>query len=347
MGGDCRGIQRESAQDIVRTVVAPGFVDRQNLDGADVVSGGPLDHLRESFGIANAEIMPSAQREEGNKQPCDFFLGIEMHFIGRAVSSLRERLNPGFPPCKGDYFPAWRLRPERGMLDAMKITYYGHACFSVLVGKKTLLFDPFITPNPLASSVDVSSLRPDYILLSHGHSDHVADVEKIAIQSGATLIGNFEVIQWFASKGLTNSHPMNSGGGWNFDFGRVTFTPAIHSSSMPDGSYGGQPGGFLVETPQGSFYYSGDTALTRDIELMASSLKSGPLKFAALCIGDNFTMGVKDAITAADWLGCTKILGVHYDTFPPIVIDHDAAREAFAKQGKTLHLPTPGSVFDF
>lgn len=223
----------------------------------------------------------------------------------------------------------------------MDITYYGHACFSVRVAGKTLLFDPFITPNPLAESVDVTAIKPDYILLSHGHADHVADVEKIALQSGARLIGNFEVIQWFSAQGLTNAHTMNSGGSFLFDFGRVTYTPAIHSSSMPDGSYGGQPGGFLVETDEGAFYYSGDTALTHDMKLVAAA---GTLRFAALCLGDNFTMGVEDAVTAAEWLGCSEILGVHYDTFPPIVIDHEAAKEAFRKKGKKLHLLAPGAA---
>lgn len=222
----------------------------------------------------------------------------------------------------------------------MNVTYYGHACFSVEVAGKTLLFDPFITPNPLAESVDVDAIKPDYILLSHGHADHVADVEKIALQSGAQLIGNFEVIQWFATKGLANGHPMNSGGSHLFEFGRVTYTPAIHSSSMPDGSYGGQPGGFRVETEEGAFYYSGDTALTQDMKLIAAM---GPLRFAVLCIGDNFTMGVEDALIAAGWLGCAEILGVHYDTFPPIVIDHDAAKAVFSSGGKTLHLPAPGA----
>jgi len=226
----------------------------------------------------------------------------------------------------------------------MNVTYYGHSCFSVEVSGKTLLFDPFITPNPLASSIDYANLRPDYILLSHGHFDHVADVEAIARLSGATLVGNYEVIQWFGGKGLEKIHPMNSGGSWNFDFGRVTFTPAIHSSSMPDGTYGGVPGGFRVETPEGAFYYSGDTALTRDIELIA---KAGPLKFVLLCIGDNFTMGIKDAVTASEWLGCPEIIGVHYDTFPLIAIDHAVAREAFAKAGKKLHLLEIGATKEF
>ncbi len=237
--------------------------------------------------------------------------------------------------------------PEQENSLPVKVTYYGHACFSVEAGGATLLFDPFITANPLASLVDVSALKPDFILLSHGHADHVADVEIIARQSHATLIGNFEVIQWFASKGFTKGHPMNSGGGHTFDFGRVTYTPAVHSSSMPDGSYGGQPGGFCVETDEGAFYYSGDTALTRDIELVSTTLKSSPLKFAALCLGDNFTMGVNDAVTAAEWLGCSDILGVHYDTFPPIVINHEAAKSAFASTGRRLHLLTPGSIRNF
>lgn len=226
----------------------------------------------------------------------------------------------------------------------MKVIFYGHACFSVKSGGKTLLFDPFIRPNPLAASVDVESLRPDYILLSHGHADHVADAEEIARRSGATLIGNYEVLQWFGARGLEKMRPMNSGGGCDLDFGRITYTPAVHSSSMPDGTYGGHPGGFRVETKEGSFYYSGDTALTRDMELVALD---GPLKFAALCIGDRFTMGVKDAVTAAEILGCTEILGVHYDTFPLIEIDHTAAKEAFARAGKTLHLMEIGSSGEF
>ncbi len=226
----------------------------------------------------------------------------------------------------------------------MKVTYYGHSCFAVEVGGKNLLFDPFISPNPLASSVDYSNLRPDYILLTHGHFDHVADAEAIARLSGATLVGSYEVLQWFGGKGIEKLQPMNSGGSLGFDFGRVTFTPAIHSSSMPDGTYGGQPGGFRVETPEGAFYHSGDTALTHDIELIAAA---GPLKFAALCIGDCFTMGVKDAVTAAGWLGCKEILGLHYDTFPPIVIDHAVAKKAFAAAGKRLHLVSPGTELDF
>ncbi len=226
----------------------------------------------------------------------------------------------------------------------MKFTYYGHSCFEVEVAGKRLLFDPFITPNPLAAKVDVGALKPDYIFLSHGHVDHVADVEVIARQSEATLVGSFEVIQWFQKKGLEKTFSMNLGGSWNAEFGLVTLTIAHHSSSMPDGSYGGEPGGFLIKTAEGSFYYSGDTGLTHDMKLIAAA---GPLKFAALCIGDCFTMGVKDAITAANWIGCKEIVGVHYDTFPPIKIDHAQAQEAFHQADCNLHLMPIGATQSF
>ena len=226
----------------------------------------------------------------------------------------------------------------------MKFTYYGHSCFEVELAGKRLLFDPFITPNPLAAKVDVGALKPDYIFLSHGHFDHVADVEVIAQQLGATIVGSFELIQWFEKKGLKKTFAMNLGGSCNFEFGRVTMTNAIHSSSMPDGSYGGEPGGFLIKTAEGSFYYSGDTGLTHDMKLIAAA---GPLKFAALCIGDCFTMGVKDAITAASWIGCKEIVGVHYDTFPPIKIDHAQAQEAFHQAGCNLYLMAIGGSLSF
>jgi L-ascorbate metabolism protein UlaG (beta-lactamase superfamily) len=225
----------------------------------------------------------------------------------------------------------------------MKVTYFGHSCFSVEVGGRTLLFDPFITPNPLAKAVDVKTVAADYILLSHGHVDHVADAEAIARRTGATIISNFEVATWFGNKGLAKVHPMNHGGGHQFDFGRVKYVNAIHSSSLPDGSYGGNPGGFVVESTSDAFYYSGDTALTQDMTLIGETTR---LRFAVLCIGDNFTMGVQDAVKASDFVRCDTVMGVHYDTFPPIVIDHAEAVEAFQAAGKMLHLPKIGASVD-
>ncbi|KAB2644509.1 MAG: metal-dependent hydrolase [Verrucomicrobia bacterium] len=225
----------------------------------------------------------------------------------------------------------------------MKITYFGHSCFQVEVAGKKLLFDPFIRPNPLAAKIDITTLKPDYICISHGHFDHVADVEVIAHASGAVLVGCFEVMEWFSRKGLKKTESMNIGGSQNFEFGSITLTNALHSSSMPDGSYGGQPGGFLVKTTEGNFYYSGDTGLTHDMKLIAAA---APFRFLVLCIGDRFTMGIEDAITATKWLGTKEVLGVHYNTFPQIQIDTEAAKKAFHEEGFNLHLLSVGSSWD-
>ena len=226
----------------------------------------------------------------------------------------------------------------------MKVIYYGHACFSVVVGGKNLLFDPFITGNPLAKNIDVKNVPADFILVSHGHEDHLADAVEIAKRTKALVIANYEVATWLNKQGAPRVHPLNHGGGFQFDFGRVKFVNAIHSSTLPDGSSGGNPGGFVVESPDGNFYYSGDTALTMDMKLIGESTK---LKFAALCVGDNFTMAPDDALKAAGFIHCNEILGVHYDTFPPIKIAHAAAKEKFKAAGKTLHLLRPGETREF
>jgi L-ascorbate metabolism protein UlaG (beta-lactamase superfamily) len=225
----------------------------------------------------------------------------------------------------------------------MELTFYGHACFSVKVSGKTLLFDPFITPNDKAKHIDVNSIQADYILISHGHEDHVADVENIAKRTGAKIISNFEIVSWFQGKGLENGHPMNFGGSWNFDFGKVKYVKADHSSVMPDGAYGGNPGGFIVTSDKGSFYYAGDTALHLDMKLTGEYQK---LDFAVLPIGDNFTMGIDDAIIAADFINCDKIVGVHYDTFGYIEINKEEAIQKFAQNNKELVLIEIGQTIN-
>ncbi|MFM2338297.1 MAG: hypothetical protein RL115_1490 [Bacteroidota bacterium] len=225
----------------------------------------------------------------------------------------------------------------------MKFTFYGHACFLVETAGKKILFDPFITHNEWAKEIKIESLAADYILISHGHADHIADAITIALQTGATVVCNWEIYEWLVKNGVTNVHPMNTGGKWAFDGFSVKCTVAQHSSSLPDSSYGGNPMGFIVTTANSSFYYSGDTALTLDMQLIASWAK---LNFAILPIGDNFTMGYEDAITAAAMIGCKNIVGVHYDTFGFIKIDKEKVTAAFANAGLQLHLPQIGTTIE-
>lgn len=226
----------------------------------------------------------------------------------------------------------------------MRFTYYGHASFMIETKGKKLLFDPFITPNELAKSIDVSALKPDYIILSHGHGDHVADVEAIYNQSEATIISTYEVVGWFQNKGLERGHPMNHGGSWQFDFGKIKLVNAVHSSSMPDGSYGGHPAGIVIQNEEGTFYYAGDTALTKDMELIGEEFD---LDFAILPVGDNFTMGVADAMKASKMIRCTEVIGVHFDTFPYVAIDHTAALALASEASVNLTLPQIGENLSF
>ena len=224
----------------------------------------------------------------------------------------------------------------------MNLTFYGHACFSVEIQGKKILFDPFISGNELAKNIDISKIEADYILISHGHQDHILDVEAIAKRTGAKLVSNYEIINWFAAKGLENGHPMNHGGKWKFDFGTVRYVNAVHTSSMPDGSYGGNPGGFVIESEEGNFYYSGDTALTYDMKLIP--LTCAKIDFCVFPIGDNFTMGFNDAVSAAEFVNCERVIGVHYDTFGFIKIDKEKAKKEFNRNGKELILPTIGET---
>ncbi|MBK7391158.1 MAG: metal-dependent hydrolase [Bacteroidetes bacterium] len=222
----------------------------------------------------------------------------------------------------------------------MNITYYGHSCFSVEVSGKIILFDPFITPNSLAADIDINTIEADYILISHGHEDHIADAVAIAKRTGAVVVSNWEIVQWLGKQGISNTHPMNIGGHWFFDFGKVKCVNAVHSSSLPDGSYGGNPMGFLIEASAGSFYYSGDTALTYDMKLIGDYKR---MNFALLPIGNNFTMGIDNALIAAEFIRCDKIIGLHYDTFGYIKIDHKEATDKFSRAGRELLLMPVGS----
>ena len=223
----------------------------------------------------------------------------------------------------------------------MILTYYGHSCFMVETAGTKILFDPFITYNDLAKHIKINSLAPDFILVSHGHSDHIADCVQIAENSGAKVVCNWEIFEWLHKKGITNTHPMNTGGKWDFGQFTVKCTAAQHSSGLPDGSYGGNPMGFIVTSNEGSFYYSGDSSLTTDMTLIPKWAK---LNFAVLPIGDNFTMDATDAADCSEMINCKKIVGVHYDTFGFIKIDHDNAKKIFADKGAELLLMKIGET---
>lgn len=216
----------------------------------------------------------------------------------------------------------------------MKITFLGHASLSIEMANKTILVDPYISPNPLAAHIDIAQLNADYILITHAHGDHIFDVEAIAKRTQAMIVANAEIASYYEQKNF-KVHSMNQGGSWKFDFGTVKYVNAIHSSSFPDGSYGGNPGGFVIEGEHKNIYISGDTALTMDMKLIPLRTK---LDLAILPIGNNFTMGVDDAILAAEFVECDKILGYHYDTFGYIKIDHDSAKKKFFDAGKDLML---------
>lgn len=217
----------------------------------------------------------------------------------------------------------------------MKITYYGQNCLGLEIKGKHILVDPFITGNDLAKDkIDIMDLKADYILLTHAHQDHTLDAEAIAKNTGAVIVSNFEIANHFEAKDI-EVHPMNHGGSWKFEFGKVKYVIALHTSSFPDGSYGGQPGGFVIEGEHKNIYIAGDTALTMDMKLIPMRTK---LDLAILPIGDNFTMGIEDAILASDFVECDKIMGVHYDTFGYIEIDHEEAKRKFYEAGKDLML---------
>ena len=217
----------------------------------------------------------------------------------------------------------------------MKITFLGHASLFIEVSGKKILVDPFISANPKAAHININELQFDYLLLTHAHQDHTLDVEHVMqFNPNAIIVSNAEIVTYYMQKGL-KGHMMNQGGSWNFDFGTVKFVNAIHSSSFADGTYGGNPGGFVIESEHKNIYIAGDTSLTMDMKLIPLRTK---LDLAILPIGSNFTMDAEDAIIASDFVECDKILGYHYDTFGYIEINHDAAKRKFFDKGKDLML---------
>jgi len=222
----------------------------------------------------------------------------------------------------------------------MKYTYYGQSCFLIEADGKKFLFDPFIKSNPLAKDIDTTKIEADYILVSHGHGDHVADLVELAKQTDAQVVAMVEVAGWIKSQGIEKVIDINFGT-QTLPFGKLRTVWAVHSSSNPDGSYGGNPAGFVLELEGKQIYFAGDTALTLEMKLLADLHQ---LDYAILPIGGHYTMGVDDAVIASKFINCDQIIGVHYDTFPPISIDKEDAVAKFERESKKLLLPAIGET---
>lgn len=229
---------------------------------------------------------------------------------------------------------------------SIKLTYYGHATFGVDADGTRIVVDPFLAPNnPLApAGATAETVDADYMLLTHGHGDHVADAVAIAKRTGCTVICNFEIGNWLMAQGVENVHQMHIGGGYNFPFGRVKLTIAHHGSQLPDGSDGGNPAGVVFNFNDGTdVYFAGDTALTYDMRLIG---EAGGVDVAVLPIGDNFTMGPDDAVMAAQFVKAKRVIPCHFNTFPPIEQDPDDFARKLADEGIECTVMQSGDEYE-
>ena len=211
---------------------------------------------------------------------------------------------------------------------ATQLTWLGHGSWLIETGDHTILLDPFLSESP-AAPIGPDDVSPDHILISHGHFDHVADAASIANRSQATLVAIFEIAEWFRTKhSVENTLGMNLGGGVSLPFGHVKMTPALHSSQLPDGSYGGEPGGFVLTLEDGRIYFACDTALFSDMRLIGSA----GIDLAVVPIGDLFTMGPEDAVEATKLIRPKRVAPAHYNTWPPIEQDANTWAEMVRTQ---------------
>ncbi|MFY0685851.1 MAG: metal-dependent hydrolase [Cyclobacteriaceae bacterium] len=218
----------------------------------------------------------------------------------------------------------------------MKITYYGHNCF-LFESDTRFLSDPFITKNPLAAAMNVDNIKTDHILLTHGHGDHIADLRQIASNNDAQIIAMVEVAQWFESSGQANTNGINFGGTVKLtNTTSVKYVQAHHSSSLPDGSYGGNPGSFIIKSEGKTIFLAGDTSLHYDMKMFGELYR---FDIAILPIGGHYTMDFYDATHAARYLKVHRVIGCHYDSFPAIKIDHAVAMKTFEEANLELILP--------
>ncbi len=224
----------------------------------------------------------------------------------------------------------------------VKLTWYGHATLGLEVDGYKILVDPFFTGNPKASTT-ADQVEADFILVSHGHGDHVGDTVAIAKRTGALVIANYEITLWLQKQGVEKVHAQHIGGGYHHPFGYLKLTQALHGSILPDGAYGGNPAGFLLTTKDGKkIYMAQDTGLFGDMKLIGDE----GIDLAVLPIGDNFTMGPDDALIAVKLLRPKHVIPIHYSTWPLIEQDpHTWARRVEAETEAKVHVLQPGESF--
>ncbi|MBT2638491.1 MULTISPECIES: metal-dependent hydrolase [unclassified Bacillus (in: firmicutes)] len=217
----------------------------------------------------------------------------------------------------------------------MKVSYHGHSVVKIETNGKTILIDPFITGNDL-TDLKVEDVKPDVIILTHAHGDHLGDTVELAKKHDALVIANFEVATYLSWKGL-NTHGMSIGGAYEFDFGKVKMTPAFHGTGMVTENneiiYGGMPAGILFMAEGKTVFHAGDTGLFSDMKLIG---ERHPIDLAFLPIGDNFTMGPEDAALAAEFLDAKEVVPIHFNTFPPIKQDPHAFVKMLKKNKGTV-----------
>jgi len=226
----------------------------------------------------------------------------------------------------------------------MNITYYGHSCYAIESNGIFLLVDPFITPNEKAKHIDITTIKADYIAITHGHQDHIADIETIAISTQATIIAAYEIINWLQAKGLKNKMiSVNVGAKLELDEFYIRAVTAVHSSQLPDGTYGGIALGYVVDNDTQVVYCAGDTALTIDMQLISHWYDV--IDAVILPIGGQYTMDIEDAFTAAEFCNCTHIIGVHFDTYPILHVDKNRCSELSKEFQIKLTLPEIGATY--
>jgi len=223
----------------------------------------------------------------------------------------------------------------------LTLTFIGHSAWRIVHGDHDILIDPFVTGNPSAT-IKAEDLHPTHIILTHGHGDHLGDAIDIAKRSGAEVISTFELANYLEEEGVEKSVGMGIGGAHEFAFGRLKFTIAHHSSSAPDGRYLGNPAGVILTIGGRNIYHAGDTALFLDMKLIGERT---PLDLALLPIGDFFTMGIDDAVTAVEFLSPKVVIPMHYNTFPPIAVDPQEFRAKVEANGGTAMILEPGESY--